>query len=61
MTVPQMLMLNHASWVNGKRLDSKSGSTQQDKGTPEDPYVTEFGKRFSELNADELNHYYRNW
>ena len=56
--MPQIIMLNHASWVNGERMkkssDKKSAQSADDG---EDPVVWN-GKRLSEMNSDEWMLYY---
>ena len=60
MSVPQMLMLNHASWVNGKKLDSKA-TAKASAGIEDDPYIERFNKRFSQLSDKEKDNYYSDW
>jgi hypothetical protein len=50
MTMPQIIMLNHASWVNGKRYET-------DKETEESGSKFN-GKRVEEMNTDEWGKYY---
>jgi hypothetical protein len=61
LTMPQLIMLNHASWVSSKRsapTDDPSKST-----APSDPTVVVNGqsKPFSSLTEDELDAYYGKW
>jgi hypothetical protein len=59
MTMPQILMLNHAAWVNSERCKKRVDhmSKKQKKQDDEDPTVWR-GKRLSEMNSDELGKYY---
>lgn len=60
MTMPQILMLTHASFLNGKRMESRTKQDAGDDmgpGSDPDPVVFK-GKRLSELNSDELMDYY---
>jgi hypothetical protein len=60
MTMPQVIMLNHGSWVNSKRMDSKSGSETPAATGPGDPVVWH-GKKLSQLTTDEMQQYYSEW
>jgi hypothetical protein len=44
--MPQIIMLNHAAWVNGKRYDS----------SPEEAPTFQ-GKKIDELNTDQFVNY----
>lgn len=57
LTVPQMIMLNHAAFVNAK----KSGLIKEDAN--EDATVTVGGKMksFDSMTDDERDSYYREW
>lgn len=55
LTWPQILMLNHAAWVNGKRFDES-----RNKATNGDAPVMG-NKRLEELNSDEMAQYYADW
>ncbi len=65
LTLPQIFMLNDGSDVNHKRAEEhyewKKKTEEQAKArapkTEADPIVPEFGKRFSELNSDEVAAY----
>lgn len=61
--MPQIIMLNHASWYNAKRLESKTKreSSSSSKKAEEDEPVVWNGKRLSEMNSDELSQYYGDW
>jgi hypothetical protein len=54
MTMPQILMLNHAAWYNGKKLEArtktKSAHTVQSQDGPPD---------FDSMTPDEKDAYYR--
>jgi hypothetical protein len=54
--MPQIVMLNHAAWVNGKRMERRTGT-----GSKEDSEIVYNGKRLEELNSDELTAYYGDW
>jgi hypothetical protein len=49
MTMPQIILLNHASWVNNKRYETP------DK---EEDRPVHNGKKVDEMNSDELLGYY---
>lgn len=59
LTMPQIILLNHAAWVNSEhmkqRMDTKTEARQDD---PDNPVVYQ-GKRLGELNSDELARYYQ--
>lgn len=62
MTMPQILMLTHASWVNGKRMGVKAEPedlSEVDPAKVGDPVVFK-GKRLSELTTDEFMDYMGN-
>lgn len=56
LTLPQMILMNHAAWVNQKRSEEKA---EQRKNEPEvlDPVVHK-GKKVTELNSDEFGAYW---
>lgn len=58
LTVPQIVMLGHAAWVNYKR----SGLDKDDDG-PKDVSVSVNGrsKNLSEMNSDDYMKYYSDW
>ena len=65
-TLPQIILLNHAAWVNSKRTDERlkrkreeeeRKAEEQRKLDDEDPIVWR-GKRLSEMNSDEMMAYY---
>jgi hypothetical protein len=57
LTWPQIVMLNHASAVNYKRMEERrKSSADKEKQNEEDPIVMN-GKRVSELNTDEMMAY----
>jgi hypothetical protein len=67
LTMPQILMMNHGAWVNGKRFDARCERNKtraeetrkaKEKQDEDDPIVLR-GKRLSELNSDEMMEYYR--
>lgn len=62
MTMPQIVMLNHAAWVSSKRMDQrmekkKTQGDAQKAADAKNPVVHK-GKRLSELNSAELQSYY---
>jgi hypothetical protein len=66
MTLPQIMILNHAAWVNSQRSDERYKrkrereekiAAEQKKRDEEDPVVWN-GKRLSEMNSDEWAQYY---
>lgn len=62
MTMPQLIMLNHAAWVNYKRMESRSeAKTTENKRQAErdekDPIVFK-GKRMSEMDSLDMQQYY---
>jgi hypothetical protein len=64
LTLPQILMHNTAAEVNRKRSDEfyerKKKREEEDKQKDErDPIIPEYGKRFSELNTDQMSAYNR--
>lgn len=67
LTIPQLILLGHASWANDKRMrrsierEKESTGEQADDYTSDDPYVTVRGKRkrFSEMDSDDWIEYYR--
>lgn len=59
--MPQILILNHAAWVNSERMKSKLNKPKDIAITVDtkDPIVMN-GKRMSQLNSEELSAYYSN-
>jgi len=69
LTVPQIIMLNHAAWVNQERVKKRVANEptaadmrkqQEDELMNGDPIVWN-GKRLSELNSDEMAIYMNSW
>lgn len=62
MTMPQIIMLNHASSVNYKRMENRSKIKTNKQTTRDinDPIVKD-GKRISELSEREKDDYYMKW
>jgi hypothetical protein len=57
LTLPQVIMLNHAADVNKKRADERQEvKRNQDQKEEEDPVVF-LGKKASELSQDEFSLY----
>lgn len=63
LTLPQILMLNHAAKVNSLRMDERieKDRVKKDKADKEkekrdklDPVIPSLGKRMSECNSDEI-------
>jgi hypothetical protein len=64
LTVPQIILLNHAAWANHENHERrmKAKETQKKKAGTEiekDPEVLE-GKKMSELEPEELSAYLSN-
>lgn len=59
-TMPQMIMLNHASWVNAKRAGLDRGTSGESAEEEKDPIV-HGKKRLSEMTSDDYAGYYGNW
>jgi len=60
LTLPQIIMLNHASWVNQARSEErfkKKQEAEKHQTLPNDPVVFR-GKRVSELDSDEFMAYW---
>lgn len=45
--MPQIILLNHAAWMNGKRSDTKT----------KDPTPTYNGKKIEDLDTDQFFNY----
>jgi len=63
MTMPQIIMLGHASWVSHermeKRIEARRKSDKKQQSTAYiDPGPVYHGKRLEEMNTDELMSYY---
>jgi len=56
LTVPQVLMLNHAAWVNQKRSEERVKAKEADKDGKDPVWC---GKKVDELNSDEFAAYWR--
>lgn len=63
LTLPQVLMLNHAAKVNGlrmdeqierKKVDREKEEAEQKKRDERDPIIPHLGKRISECTSDEI-------
>jgi hypothetical protein len=62
LTLPQILLFNHAASVNGRRMDNKQEARKKQDETSKsrnekDPIVYN-GKRLSQLTDDEQEAYY---
>jgi hypothetical protein len=55
LTVPQILMLNHAAWVQNERMKERS-NVKVDVVSEQEPNVFN-GKPVSELSSDEMAFY----
>jgi hypothetical protein len=53
--MPQIILLNHAAWVNGKRLDARTAKPSQE----DEPVFG--GKKLDEMDSDDLTNYYSTW
>jgi hypothetical protein len=66
MTVPQIIILNHAAYVNSQRSDERAKrkrdkedkAAEEQRQLDEDDPVVYMGKRLSQLNSDEMMRYY---
>lgn len=60
LTVPQIIMLNHASWVNRERSEKKYDKERKDtKPTPEpEEKPTWNGVPLDKLNSSQMRLYY---
>lgn len=56
-TMNQIVMLNHAAWVNSKRMDARMKKDKDAEPDGDDPVVWH-GKRLSEMTTDEWQMYY---
>lgn len=63
LTLPQILMLNHAAKVNSLRMDERIEKDRKRKDREEaaqklrdikDPIIPSLGKRISECNSEEI-------
>lgn len=63
LTLPQIFMLNHAAFVNGKRMDERMENDKVRKDKAEkvkaarderDPIIPALGKRMSECTSEEI-------
>jgi hypothetical protein len=54
-TLPQMILLGHASHINYERMTANS--EKKDKHKASDAVIIN-GKKLSEMNSDELANYY---
>lgn len=68
LTLPQLLLMNHAAEVNRKRADEtherkkkreELRKQQKEKEELKNPWIEEFGKRFDEMDSDEQLEYFR--
>lgn len=63
LTMPQIVMLNHAAWVNAEKAGLHKHDDRQGRPSKsalrdeEDPVITS-GKRMSELTSDEIFGYF---
>lgn len=58
-TVPQVIMLNHATWKQHKQSEADY-EARKDKEPEDNPYAVG-NKRVDELEGDELNKYLGDW
>jgi hypothetical protein len=54
LTVPQIIMLNHAADVNWKRSEERSAAKKEQKAKEDDNPIVFAGKRADELDSDEF-------
>ncbi len=61
-TLPQILMLTHASWVSHetmeKKVEASRKSKEKKKNKDEDDPVVFMGKHLGELTSDQMAMYY---
>lgn len=64
LTVPQIIMLNHAAWYNQKRIEysieQKYGKQGERMAIPEEQ-PTYNGKPIDELDSNQWASYFNNW
>jgi hypothetical protein len=66
LTLPQVMMLNHAAWVEHENADiryqhKKKQDAKKEQQAEADPIVGEFGCALSELDGNTLNAYLGDW
>ena len=59
MTVPQIILLNHAASVNSARMRNKMDAASRKAPAQSNDPVVHKGKRLSELNSDEFAEYFQ--
>lgn len=58
MTLPQIVILNHAAAINGKRMEARvKGKSDAEQEDSKDPVVWH-DKKLSQLNSEEYQAYY---
>ena len=55
LTLPQIIMLNHAAWVNQKRSEEKANQKRTEPEVIEPVYK---GKKITEMDSDEFGRYW---
>jgi hypothetical protein len=66
LTIPQVMMLNHAAYVEHENGDlryqhKKEVEAWLEANTAPDPVVGEFGKPLSELSEAQMDNYLADW
>lgn len=66
LTIPQVMMLNHAAWLEKENGDiryehKKKVDEWVKSNTAPDPVINEFGKTLSELDDRQLATYLTDW
>ncbi len=56
LTVPQIVMMNHAAYINNKRLESRSKNRQTEEHSSSEIVMN--GKKLEELTSEEQMRYY---
>ncbi len=57
--MPQVLMLNHAAYINGERMKKRMNLPSTKGNTSLAPEATYHGKDISDLDDDELSGYFK--
>lgn len=58
MTLPQIILLNHAAALNAKRVDLKVKANAKKKEREAEDPVVHGDKRLSQLDSNDMVHYY---
>lgn len=66
LTIPQIMMLNHAAHVeyeNGQlRYEyNKKVKECEESGIPDDPYIDEFNRPLTEMSDAQMSNYLSDW